>query len=65
MGDLVFGTEACHLFAGEVRSVVEDDGTREPKVTYDVLPEEFDNLLSRDVRVWHRFHPFGEIICSY
>ena len=26
MGDLIFGTEACHRFAGEVRPIVEDDG---------------------------------------
>ena len=28
VGDLVFGTEAYHLFAGEVRPIVGDDGMR-------------------------------------
>ena len=32
VGDLVLGTKACHLHAGEVRPIVED-GVREPEVT--------------------------------
>ena len=38
MGNLVFGTETCHLLAGEVHPIVKDDGMRE-----------LDDLLSRDV----------------
>ena len=49
MGDLIFCTEACHLLAGEVRSVIGGDGMREPKVLYNVLLQELDYLLSRDV----------------
>jgi len=49
VGDLLFGTEACHLLAGEVRPFVGDDGMREAKATYVVLPEQLGYLLSRDV----------------
>ena len=45
MGDLVFGTEACHLFNGEVHFVVRDDRMREPKATYNVLSKKFDCCL--------------------
>ena len=36
-GNLLFGIEACHLFAGELCPVVGNDGVREPKATYNVL----------------------------
>ena len=65
VGDLVFGTKTCHLLAGEICPIVEDDGIRESKVTYDVLPEELDYLLFRDVGEWHRLYPLGEVVCGY
>ena len=33
VGELVFGTEACHMFAGEVCLVVKNDGIRKSKAT--------------------------------
>ena len=50
VGDSIFCAEACHLAAGEVHPIVEDDGMREPKVTHDVPPEKLDYLLSYDAR---------------
>ena len=49
VGDLVYDIEVCHLLSGEVHLIVRDDGMREPKATYNVLPEKLDYLLSRDV----------------
>ena len=65
MDDLVFGTDDCHLLANEVRLIVEDDGMREPKAIYDVLPEKLAYLLSYDVGEWHYFHPLGEVVRVY
>ena len=62
MGDLVFGTEAHHLLTIEVCPIVGDDGMREPKATYDDLLEEFDYLLSHDVREWH---PYTDLVKYY
>jgi len=53
------------MLASVVRPIVGDDGTREPKATYDVLLEELKYLLSHDVGEWHRFHPLGEVVCGY
>ena len=49
MGGLVFDTKPCHLFVGKVRPVIGDDVMKEPKATCDVLSEEFDYLLFRDI----------------
>ena len=65
VGDPMFGIEACHLFVGEVHPSVRDDGMREPKATYDVLPEEVNYLLSHDVGEWHRFYSLGKVVCTY
>ena len=65
MGNLVLSTEASYLLAGEVRPIVRDNGVREPKATYDILPKESDYLLSCDIGEWHRFYSLGEVVCSY
>ena len=65
MDDVVFGTDVGHLLAGEISSVVRDDGVGDPDVTYFVLPEELDNLLPANLRKWHRLDPFGEVIGAY
>ena len=65
VGDLIFGTETCHLLAGEFCPVVGDDGMRKPNVTYNVLPEELNYPLSCDIRWWHRFPQLDEVVHSY
>ena len=45
-----------------ISPVVEDNGKRKPEATRDVLPEEFDNLLSCDLREGHYFHPLSEVV---
>jgi len=47
--DLVLGAEVGYLSADEVCPVVGDDVVGEPEATHDVLPKEFDNLLSNDL----------------
>ena len=65
MGDLLLGTEACHLLAREVGPIVGDDGVRKPEVAHDILPEELDNLLPCDVGERHCFHPLSEVVCGH
>ena len=60
MGNLVLSIEGGYLFAGKVCRVVGDVGVGEPEVTHDVLPKEFDNLLSSDLREWRRLDQFGK-----
>ena len=48
MCDSVLVIETRHLFAGKVCSVVGNNGVREPKETYYILPQELDNLLLGD-----------------
>jgi len=58
--DVVFGAEAGHLLAGEIRPVVRDDSVRDPEATYYVLLEELDNMLPADLGERHCLDPFGE-----
>ena len=65
MGDVVFGTEASHLLAGKISSVVGDDSVRDPEVTYYVLPEKLDNLPPTDLEEWYCLDPFGKVVDGY
>ena len=62
VGDLVLGTEARYSPAREIGSVVGDEAMRKPEAAHDVLSEEFDNLLSCDIRERHCFHPLSEVV---
>ena len=53
------------MLAGEISSVVGDDGVGDPDVTYFVLPEELDNLLPANLRKRHRLDSFGEVVGAY
>jgi len=57
VGDLILRAEAGHLLTIKVCPVVRDNGVRESKVTYDVLPKKLNNLLSSDFGEWHHFYP--------
>ena len=63
-GYLVLCTELGYLFAGKVCPIV-GDGLDEPEATHDVLPKEFDNLLSSDLGEWRRLDQFGEVVDGY
>ena len=62
MVDLVLRAKATHLRAREVGFIVEDDGMKMPKAAYDILPEEFDNLLPCDIRERYHFYLFCEVV---
>jgi len=49
VGDLVLRAEACHFPARKVGPVVGDDGIGKSEATYDVLLEEYDNLMPCDM----------------
>ena len=65
MGNIILHTEASYLFAGKVHPIIGDDGVREPEAAYDILPKEFDYLLSYDIREWHLFYLLNEVVCNY
>jgi len=48
MGDLVVGAEGSDLPTSKVCPVAGYDSVWETKMTYEVLPQEFDYLLPRD-----------------
>jgi len=53
------------MLAREIGSMVENEGTRKPEETNDVLPKEFHYLLSRDLGERHRLYLLGEVIGGY
>jgi len=59
--DPILGAEVCHILAGEVGFMVEDDSMRKPKATNDVLSKELHYLLSRDLEERHHLYPLSEI----
>ena len=61
MGDVIFGTEAGYLLAGEVGSIVGDDSVGNPEAMYYVLPEEFDNMLLADFGEWYCLDLLGKV----
>ena len=48
MYDFVLVTETRHLLAGEVCSVVEDNGMGEPEAAHYILPKKLNNMLPGD-----------------
>jgi len=58
MGDLVLGAQARHLPACKVGPVIRDDGMGKYEVTYDVLPEELNNLPHCDIGERYYFCPY-------
>ena len=50
MGNLVLGTKGSYLLTDKGCLIIEDIGAMEPEATYDISPQEFDNLLSCDTR---------------
>ena len=65
MGDLILGVEAGHLLAGNVHSVVGDDGLGDPEAIHYVLPQKPDNLLPGDFGERHCLDSFGEVVGGY
>jgi len=65
VGNLILSAKADNLLAGKVCPVVGDNGVGESEATYDVLPKNFDNLLSSDFEEWHRLDPFSEVVGGY
>jgi len=56
VGVLILSAEGDHLLAGKVYPIVGDNSVGEAELTHDVLPKEFDNLLSSDFGEWHRLN---------
>ena len=65
MGDVVFGAEVGHLFAGEISSVVGDDSVGDPEATYYILLKELDNLLFADLGELYCLDPIGKVVSCY
>ena len=65
MGNVVFGAEAGYLLAGEVGSIIRDDGVGNPEVAYYVLPEKLDNLLPADLREQYCLNPLGKVVVGH
>ena len=65
MCDFVLVTETHHLVAGEVCSIVINNGVGKPKVAYYVLLLELDNLFPGDIGEQYCLDPFGEIVDGY
>jgi len=59
MWDFVLVTKTHHFLAGEVRSIVRDNGVGELKAAYYVLPKKLDNLFLGDFGKRHCLNPFG------
>jgi len=62
MGDVIFATEAGHLLAGKISSIIGDESVGDPEATYYVLSEELNNLLHAYLRKWYCLDPFGELV---
>ena len=64
MGNVVFGAKAGYLLVGEIGYVVRDN-VGNPKVTYYVLLEGLDNLLSIDLRERYCLNPLVKVVSDY
>jgi len=64
LGNLVLGVKAHHLPTRKVGHVARDNSMGKSKVTHDVLPEEFDNLLPIDIGERYYFYLFCKVVCG-
>jgi len=64
VGDVVFGAEAGHMLAGEIKTV-RDECVRDSKATYYVLSEKLDNLLPADFRERYCLDPLDKVVGGY
>ena len=51
-------------FAIKLKSIVRDEGTRDPKPGNDIFPNKLFGINVSDIRQGFNFNSFGEIVCA-